>query len=65
MAVYDDPNAPFCPEGDGGNRNIVNQDECEILDRQIAGIAIRNTALGTEDDSHVTTGYQDGDVAGS
>jgi hypothetical protein len=31
----------------------------------VAAVPIKNTALGTEDDSHVTTGYHDGDVAGS
>jgi len=56
---------PNCPTGPAGNKNLVNQDECEILDATIAAVPIQNTALGTEDDSHVVIGYRDGDVAGS
>jgi hypothetical protein len=55
----------YCPEGDGGNRNVANQDEQAILTATVAAVPIQNTALGSEDDSHVTTGYSDGDVAGS
>lgn len=55
----------YCPEGPGGNSTITNQDEQLILNATVAAVAIQNTALGTEDDSHVTTGYHDGDVAGS
>lgn len=56
---------PYCPEGDGGNSQITNQDEQAILTATVAAVSIQNTALGTEDDSHVTSGYHDGDVAGS
>lgn len=55
----------YCPEGDGGNSTIINQDEQMILNATVNGVQIRNTGLGTEDDSHVTIGYRDGDVAGS
>ena len=58
-------NGVNCPTGPAGNKNLVNQDECEILDATIAAVPIQNTALGTEDDSHVVIGYRDGDVAGS
>ncbi|MFF4019993.1 hypothetical protein [Streptomyces sp. NPDC001843] len=57
--------ANCCPTGDGGNSNITNQDECLILAATIAAVPIQNTALGTEDDSHVSIGYRDADVAGS
>lgn len=56
---------PYCPEGDGGNSTITNQDEQLILNATLSAVAIQNTALGTEDDSHVVLGFRDGDVAGS
>jgi hypothetical protein len=55
----------YCPEGDGGHRQIVNQDECEILQSQLAAVPVQNTPLGREDDSHVAIGYRDADIAGS
>jgi hypothetical protein len=55
----------YCPEGDGGNSTITNQDEQLILNATVAAVAIQNTALGTEDDSHVVIGFRDADVAGS
>lgn len=57
--------ADCCPVGPGGNQNIVNQDECLIIEATVAAVPIQNTALGTEDDSHVSIGYRDADVAGS
>lgn len=54
-----------CPTTDGGNSQLVNGDECQILNATIAAVPIENTALGSEDDSHVVIGYRDGDVAGS
>jgi hypothetical protein len=57
--------AYYCPEGPGGNSVITNQDEAMILAATIGGVPVRGTALGMEDDSHVTTGYRDADVAGS
>ncbi|MFF6988354.1 hypothetical protein [Streptomyces sp. NPDC010273] len=54
-----------CPTTDGGNHQLVNGDERAILDATIAAVPIRNTALGSEDDSHVVIGYRDGNVAGS
>jgi hypothetical protein len=54
-----------CPTGDGGNKNLVNQDEQLILNATVSGVPIKNTALGAEDDSHVVIGFRDGDVAGS
>jgi hypothetical protein len=54
-----------CPTGDGGNSTITNQDEQLILNATVAAVAIQNTALGSEDDSHVVIGFRDGDVAGS
>lgn len=56
---------PYCPEGDGGNSTITNQDEQLILNATLSAVAIQNTALGSEDDSHVVLGFRDGDVAGS
>lgn len=56
---------PYCPEGDGGNTTIINQDEQLILTATVSAVPIRNTALGTEDDSHVVLGFRDADVAGS
>jgi hypothetical protein len=56
---------PYCPEGNGGNSQITNQDEQLILNATVAAVAIQNTPLDTEDDSHVSIGYHDGDVAGS
>lgn len=56
---------PYCPEGSGGNITIINQDEQLILNATLAAVPIRNTALGTEDDSHVVLGFRDADVAGS
>lgn len=55
----------YCPEGDGGNHNLTNQDEQAILNATLGGMAVRGTALGMEDDSHVSIGYRDADVAGS
>lgn len=55
-----------CPTGDGGNRNIINQDEAKILAATIAAVGTR--AGGTrEDDSHVMGQYKvmASDVAGS
>jgi hypothetical protein len=57
--------AYYCPEGPGGNSNITNQDEAMILAATLGGVPIRTVPLGMEDDSHVTTGYHDADVAGS
>lgn len=57
--------ANCCPTGDGGNNTITNQDEAMILAATIAATPVELTALGSEDDSHVSTGYRDGDVAGS
>jgi hypothetical protein len=54
-----------CPTGNGGNSTITNQDEQLILNATVAAVPVRGTALGTEDDSHVSLGYHDGDVAGS
>jgi hypothetical protein len=54
-----------CPTGDGGNKNLVNQDEQLILNATVAAVPVQNTALGTEDDSHVVIGFRDADVAGS
>lgn len=56
---------PYCPEGNGGNSTITNQDEQMILNATVSTVPIQNTELGTEDDSHVTIGYHDADVAGS
>lgn len=56
---------PYCPEGDGGNSTVTNQDEQMILNATVSAVAIQNTSLGTEDDSYVTPGFGDGDVAGS
>lgn len=36
---------------DGGNMNLVNQDECAILDRVIAGVQITTAPGGAEDNS--------------
>lgn len=55
----------YCPTGDGGNSTITNQDEQLILNATVAAVPIQNTALGSEDDSHVVIGFRDGDVAGS
>jgi hypothetical protein len=57
--------APNCPTSDGGNSTITNQNEQAILNATVAAVAIQNTALGSEDDSHVVIGFRDGDVAGS
>lgn len=54
-----------CPTGDGGNSTITNQDEQAILNATVSAVPIQNTALGSEDDSHVVIGFRDGDVAGS
>jgi hypothetical protein len=56
---------PCCPEGPAGNHTLVNQDERAILQAQIAAVTTERTALSDEDDSHVTPGFRDGDVAGS
>jgi hypothetical protein len=56
---------PCCPEGPGGNSQLVNQDEGQILRTQIAAVTTERTALSDEDDSHVTPAFRDGDVAGS
>lgn len=58
-------NDACCPVGPGGNLTLVNQDEAAILAATMATVAVELTALGTEDDSHVTPGWRDGDVAGS
>lgn len=55
----------YCPEGDGGNRQVVNQDECAILDKTISGVPTQTTPLGREDDSHVDPAFRSADVAGS
>lgn len=44
MAEYNDK---ICPEGDGGNRQLVNQDERMILDSTTQGLATR--AEGTQE----------------
>lgn len=56
---------PYCPEGDGGNSTLTNQDEQLILNATVAAVPIQNTALGREDDSHVVNGFHDADVARS
>lgn len=58
-------NAIYCPEGPGGNSVITNQDEGLILAAFVAATPVELTALGTEDDSHVSPSHRDGDVAGS
>lgn len=57
----------YCPEGDGGNSQVTNQNEQLILNATVAAVAIQGTALGTEDDSHLQGQYKvmAGDVAGS
>lgn len=54
-----------CPTGDGGNRELINLNEQLVLDATVAAVAVRGTALGGEDDSHVSPSHRDGDVAGS
>jgi hypothetical protein len=58
---------PYCPEGDGGNSTVTNQDEAVILAATVAAVPVQGTALGTEDDSHLQGQYKvmAGDVAGS
>ncbi|MEW2498374.1 hypothetical protein AB0942_33305 [Streptomyces nodosus] len=56
---------PHCPTGPGGNLTIVNQDQQNILDATVAAVPVRGTALGVEDDSHVSPLFRGGDVAGS
>lgn len=55
----------YCPEGNGGNSTLANQDEAQILAATIAAVPTQGTALGSEDDSHVSPSHRDGDVAGS
>jgi len=56
-----------CPTGDGGNKNLVNQDEQLILDKTFAAITMGSApdSMYVEDDSHVTGVYREADVAGS
>jgi hypothetical protein len=54
-----------CPTGDGGNSTITNQNEQAILNTTVTAVPVQNTALGTEDDSHVSIGYKDADVVES
>jgi hypothetical protein len=58
---------PYCPEGNGGNSQITNQDEQLILSATVTAVPVKGTALGTEDDSHLQGQYKAmaGDVAGS
>lgn len=58
-------NDACCPVGPGGNMTLVNQDEAMILAATIAATPMELSALGTEDDSHVTPSFRDGDVMGS
>lgn len=53
------------PVGPGGNSQITNQDEKTIMAAFMATIPVRSGPLSMEDDSHVTEGYHDADVAGS
>lgn len=57
----------YCPEGDGGNSQVTNQDEQLILNATVAAVPVQGTALGAEDDSHLQGQYKvmAGDVAGS
>lgn len=56
-----------CPTGDGGNKNLVNQDEQMILNKTFAAVTMgaMPDRMYTEDDSHVTGVYREADVAGS
>jgi hypothetical protein len=59
--------AYYCPEGDGGNSTITNQDEAMILAQTIGSMPIRGVDVYTEDDSHLQGQYKimASDVAGS
>jgi hypothetical protein len=42
MAAYESQTYDeICPEGDGGDRNLVNQDECLILDATTQRLSTR------------------------
>lgn len=50
---------------EGGNRNLVNGQECEAILATYEGMAARVGDLSNEDDSHVQGIYREEDFAGS
>ena len=45
--------------GDGGNEYLVNQDECQILDRTIQAVPMVVAPGGADDFSHVNPVFRE------
>lgn len=50
---------------DGGDKTLVNGQECEAIRATYEGMAARTGPLSNEDDSHVMGVYGERDFAGS
>lgn len=53
------------PTADGGNANLTNQNEAEILARCVSSVPVTAAPGGTEDDSYCQGVFRRADVAGS